>query len=471
MKENIIGRKEEKLTLRRIYDSDKSEFVAVCGRRRVGKTFLVREYFEGKIVFQTSGLANGNMANQIKSFYADMIEQGLPPQEQVPKDWLETFMLLRTLIKQNSQERKVILLDELPWMDTPRSHFISALEHFWNSWASARHDIVLMVCGSATSWMMDKLINNYGGLYNRLTYTIFLEPFTLLECEEFLKSKGHRLSRYEIAEYYMIMGGIPFYLEMLDSKLSLSQNIDELLFRPNGLLTNEFPNLYRALFKNSELYVKLVSALSARRAGMTRAEIIESTKLESGNGLTTALRNLESCGFIRQYRQFKPSRNESTVYQLVDFFTLFYFNFLTKHKTAKWSDLQGKAEFYSWAGLTFELLVMLHSKQIKDVLKIGGVSTQEYTWRWADERGGAQIDLVIDRADNTVNICEVKFSINPYSIDKDYEMNLRNKLATFIEHASKNKSVQLTFITTYGLNHNAHSSVVNNEITLDDLFQ
>lgn len=471
MKEKIIGRKEEQQQLNRIYNSNKSEFVAVCGRRRVGKTFLIREYFEDEIVFQTSGLANDSMKQQIKSFYSDLMEQGLPAQERDPHDWIDIFMLLRTLIKQSSQTRKVILLDELPWMDTPRSMFISALEHFWNSWASARHDIVLIVCGSATSWMMDKLINNHGGLYNRLTFRIFLEPFTLKECEDFIKSKGLILSRYEIAECHMIMGGIPFYLELLDSRLSLSQNIDQLFFRPNGLLAREFPNLYNALFKNSELYIKVVEALSTKRLGLTRNEIINSIKLQSGNGLTTILRNLENCGFIRQYKQFNLSNNNKTIYQLVDFFTLFHFYYLVKQKTSKWSDLQGKAEFYTWAGLTFEILAMQHIKQIKNKLGIIGINTREYAWRCTDSQRGSQIDLIIERSDNTINICEIKYSINPFTIDKEYELNLRNKISTFIEHTHMKKSIQLTFISTHGLKNNAHSSIVNNQITLDDLFQ
>ncbi len=471
MKENIIGRDKEKQILSDIYNSGKSEFVAVCGRRRVGKTFLIKEYFEEELLFQTSGVANANKTTQIKTFYNEMLSCGLQSNKK-PADWIDVFFMLRQIIEQSKQQRKVILLDELPWMDTPRSGFISALEHFWNSWASSRHDVVLVVCGSSTSWMMNKLIQNHGGLYNRITQRIFLEPFTLKETEQMLQHKGFMLSRYEIAELYMILGGIPFYIDMLQQGLSLSQNIDDLLFRRNGSLRNEFDNLYASLFTNSDDYVKVVSALSKRKIGLTRAEIVDETKLNSGGGLSAMLQNLEWSGFLRIYDNYMGKRGETTLYQLTDFFTLFYFHFLRKDTKAEntWTTIQHTPEFHSWIGLTFELLALLHINQVKSALGISGVRTKEYAWRQHDEGQGAQIDLVIDRTDNTVNLCEMKFSINPYEIDKDYEMNLRNKLSCFIKQPKFRKSVQLTFITTYGVVRNTHCGIVNNEITLEDLF-
>ena len=470
MEQNIIGREKEKALLGRIFNSGKAEFVAVCGRRRVGKTFLVNEYFEENIVFQTAGLAHDNMARQIKSFYEDLVEWGLTRQAEPPKDWIDVFSLLRGHIKSTTQERKVIILDELPWMDTPRSGFVSALEHFWNAWASHRHDIVLIVCGSATSWMMDKLINNHGGLHNRLTYQLFLQPFTLGESELFLQQKGFKLSRYDTAVSYMILGGIPYYMDMLDSRLSLAQNIQELFFRPNGLLAHEFSNLYSALFKNSSDYITIVECLSKKRSGMSRNEIIAETKLSTGSGLTTILKNLEWCGFIRKYQNYKASRSDSILYQLIDFFTLFHFRFLSEKNKTNWSAMQGTSAFHTWAGLTFELLSLNHIEQIKRKLGISGVNSAEYAWRAMGSEQGAQIDLVIDRADNTINLCEMKFSVGVFSIDKSYEMNLRNKLMRFMACAEKNKSIQLTFVTTYGIEHNPHSGIVNNEVTLNDLF-
>ena len=467
MKEKIIGRKREKALLDEIPHSGKSEFVAVCGRRRVGKTFLIKEFFEDEMVFQTSGVANSPRKTQLKSFYNDLVAQGMAPSKE-PADWLDIFFMLRQFLENQAEGRKVVMLDELPWMDTRRSGFIPALEHFWNSWATGRHDIVLIVCGSATSWMMDKLINNHGGLYNRITQRIFLQPFTLRETEQMLQSKNINLSRYEVAELYMIMGGIPYYIDMLSPSLSLDQNIDDLLFRRNGALANEFDNLYAALFDNSADYVKIVEALSHKRDGLSRDEIVKASGLASGGTLSAMLKNLEWSGFVRSYVGFQSQ----PLFQLTDFYSMFYFKFLRKRQKTEntWQTIQRSPEFNSWAGLTFELLVLNHSDKVKQALGISGVNCREYAWRCTGSEGGAQIDMVIDRADNTINLCEMKFSISEFVISKSYEMNLRNKIAKFMENASRRKSIRLTMITTFGVERNAHSGIVNDNITLDDLF-
>lgn len=471
MEENIIGRNREKQQLRDIYESDRSEFLAIYGRRRVGKTFLIRQFFENSIVFQTSGMANTGMKEQIKHFYQDICryDKRNETRSKQPADWQDVFFLLNDYIESLPEGRKVIFLDELPWMDTPGSQFISALEAFWNGWMSNRNDVVLIVCGSATSWMMDNLIRNHGGLYGRLTRRIFLNPFTLGEVEIFLTKKGFSLSRYEIAEYYMIMGGIPYYLQFLNPRYSLTQNIDQLLFQPNGELYDEFSMLYAALFRNSGDYIKVVEALSQKGYGMTRKEISEETNLKSGSVLSQTLSNLEDCGFIRKYENFDhPSQN--SIYQLVDFFTLFYFRFLSQsstHHIMHWEAIHKNGQYYAWAGFSFELLALQHIDQIKDALRISGVFSNNYSWR--NEK--AQIDLIINREDNTVNICEMKFTENQYTIDGDYANRLKNKIDTFKTYSKlKNKSVQLTMVTTYGIVPNSHSNIIQNEVTLNDFF-
>lgn len=477
MIENIIGRKEEKDALARIYGSGQSEFVAICGRRRVGKTFLVREYFEEQMVFQSSGIANEGTAEQLKNFYYTLRRYDNTVGE-MPKDWIDAFELLISYLSSLHVERKVVFLDELPWMDTTGSNFISALEHFWNGWASARKDIVLIVCGSATSWMMDKLIHNHGGLYGRLTHRMMLSAFTLGEAEDFLQSKGIRLSRYEVAEAYMVFGGIPYYLNLLDSRLSLAQNIDRLLFNPNGQLYGEFEMLYHSLFAHSEQYIKVVECLNRKGYGMTRTEIVEATGMKSGKMLSTILGNLEACGFIRKYTNFGCSERKS-LYQLVDFFTLFYFRFLRESSFRNlqyWSSLQRTPRFYAWAGISFEILAMGHIGQIKNKMGVSGVATSEYSWRSkvredGDDGRAAQVDLVIERADNTINLCEMKFSEGEYAITKDYDLVLRNKTQRFIEETKTRKSVQLTFVTTYGVKKGMYAGCVQNEVVLDDLFE
>lgn len=468
---DIIGRYAEKKKFSDIFNSGQSEFVAVYGRRRVGKTFLIRQYFEDSIVFQTSGMANVGMKEQIKHFYQDICryDKREETREKYPSDWQDVFFLLNDYIESLPSGRKVVFLDELPWLDTPGSNFVPALESFWNGWMSVRQDVILIVCGSATSWIMDKLIHNHGGLYGRLTRRIPLKPFTLFEVESYLKSKGFMLSRYEIAEYYMIMGGIPYYLQFLSPKMSLTQNVDYLLFNPNGYLYDEFSMLYDALFRNSTDYVKVVEAISRKGYGMSRNEIVEASGLKSGSALSKILSDLEDCGFIRKYTNYdRPTRD--ALYQLIDFFTLFYFRFLSlssTHHIMHWESVHKSGQFYAWAGFTFELLALSHISQIKDALRISGVFSNDYSWRC----NTAQIDLLVDRDDNTINICEMKFAEKPFVIDASYASSLRNKIEAFrTQSKMKNKSIQLTMVTAQGVCQNEYYSLINNEVTLDDLF-
>lgn len=474
MKENIIGRKEEIRELERLYHSNKAEFVAVYGRRRVGKTFLVKQLFEKELVFSVAGLANEKTAKQLKNFFKtlQLYDKGIADK---PKDWIDAFDLLIRYLLSLGEGRKVILLDELPWMDTPRSGFIAALEHFWNGWASMRNDIMLVVCGSVSSWIMDKLINNHGGLHNRITKRLLLRPFNLCESEEMLQSVGMNLSRYEVAEAYMIFGGIPFYLSMFDASKSLSQNVDALLFDKDATFADELENLYASLFRNSEDYVKIVTCMSKNRNGLTREQILKDSGITSGGSLTKILKNLEICGFIRKYNLIGVDARRKR-YQLLDFFTLFYFHFLADDKSRKahyWSSIQGTQAFYAWAGLSFEMLALQHVAQIKARLGISGILTEEFAWMKPgnDDEQGSQIDLVIYRKDKTVNLCEMKFCEAPYALDKDEDLKLRTRLKTFRESlASSSYSIQLTLVSSFGLAKGKYASTFQNEVTLDDLF-
>lgn len=469
----IIGRKEEQQILHSAAQSENSEFVAVYGRRRVGKTYLIRETFGYKFTFQHTGLAKGNTKEQLFSFAISLRDAGYDDCP-IPKSWLEAFSLLSTYLKNSTDEKKIIFLDELPWMDTPRSNFISAFEHFWNGWASARKDIVLIICGSATSWIINKVINDHGGLHNRVTNQIALQPFTLKECEMFAQSKGLEMSRYQLAECYMVLGGIPYYWSLLEKGLSLAQNIDKIIFAKNGKLSNEFNQLYASLFKSPEQYIDIVTALGKKKAGMTREEIIAATDKYSNGALSKVLDELEYCGFIRKYNGF-DKKSKQAIYQLIDNYTLFYFKFIQQNENNDehfWSASIDSAMHRAWSGLAFERLCMAHTQQIKASLGIAGVLSNVYSWRKeADEiSDGAQIDLLIDRKDQVINLCEMKYSLSEYAIDAEYEQKLRNKKSAFIDATNTRKAVHLTMVTTFGIKANAHSGIVQNEITLEDLF-
>lgn len=477
MKDNndkIIGRKEECKRLQKCMDSDSAQLVVIYGRRRVGKTFLINQFFKGRFDFKVTGLFDEPKETQIKAFMTELNEQN-QRENPIPADWLDAFCLLKTYLKLLPRnEKHVVFFDEFPWFDTAKSGFLAAFEWFWNDWGSTQNNLIFIICGSATSWMVENIDKNKGGLFNRQTARIYLEPFTLKETEEYLKSRNFEWERYDIAEMYMIMGGIPFYLSQLDPDLDYSQNIDNLFFRKRAVLWDEFSHLYKTLFTNSEQHIKVVEALSSKRMGLTKAEIHEKTKLPSNGAFTKVLENLVNSGFVRVYPYFGDKKTKA-LYQLSDYYTMFYYKFL-KNKEGRdesfWTNGIGSPARNAWAGFTFEQLCKDHIKQIKNKLGISGVLTQESSWfiKGTDEQNGAQIDMLIDRDDRIINICEMKFSRQEFEIDKEYQTNLINKIEAFRKDSKTRKNLQLTFVTTYGVKRNMYSSKVQRQIVLDDLF-
>ena len=469
--ENIIGRKFEYQQLSECVNSQRSEFVVVCGRRRVGKTFMIRSFFKDKYDFQYTGSRHMPAKIQLEHFADALQKYAKSKFTPVLKNWYDAFRQLQHILEDLPKEkRKIIFIDEMPWIDSPKSAFVNALECFWNSWAMMRDDIVLVACGSATSWMSDKLLDNQGGLYNRVTRKILMHCFSLAECREYLQSKGCNWDEYQIIQSYMILGGVPFYYSLLDPKKSLVQNIDYLFFDNGGILGGEFDELYHALFSNSDKYVSVVRALAQKHEGLNRNEIMEKTKL-SGGGLTKLLSNLEKCDFITSYTKYKnPSKN--VIYRLTDFYTLFYFKFLEgkgRNANGFWSNNFDSPKVYSWQGLTFELVCLTHIDTIKRKLGISGMSTSVSCWRGKGDNGSTQIDLLIDRKDRTINVCEIKFSNAPYVIDKQYENQLRLRNAIFKAETKTNKTLCVTFISVFGIVPNVHSQVVANEVIGTDL--
>lgn len=472
----IIGRERESGILDRIRASRKSEFVAVYGRRRVGKTYLIREYFEQTFDFQLTGMANVKTSQQLANFHFSM-GRSIPTykKQKPPESWIEAFQYLMDHLESIPEKRKkVVFLDELPWLDTARSDFMAALEHFWNGWATSRKDIILITSGSAASWMINQLINNHGGLHNRVTERIRLRPFNLRETEQFLKSRDHVINRDQILQIYMVTGGIPFYLEALKPGKSAWQNIDDLCFHRDGLLNKEFPHLLASLFKKAEKHETIVKALATKRKGMTRTELIKATKLKSGGTLTKVLTELEESGFVSTYAPFnKKSRDR--MYRLADFYSMFYLRFIRNNSGKDpgfWHKTIDNPAHRAWAGYTFEQVCLEHVPQIKKALGINGIMTKTSSWQSADGDTGAQIDLVIDRRDQSINLFEVKYSINPYRITKAYDKVLRNKVGTFQSETKTRKTLYLTMITTFGLVQNEYAhSVVRNQLTMDVLFE
>lgn len=480
MKELIIGRKQQQNKLQYLYESEYAEFLVVYGRRRTGKTFLVREYFEGKFSFYHTALSPYEMLDnaellleqQLKKF-GDTLRSYGSLCSGTPKDWFEAFDWLRDLLsKKSSKKRLVVFIDELPWLDTPRSNFITAFEHFWNGWGAGRHNLLLIVCGSATSWIANKLLNNTGGLYGRSTYEMQILPFSLRECELFYKKRGLVLDRYDQLQAYMITGGIPYYLSYFEKGLSLPQNIDAMFFATNGKLKNEFERLYSSLFVDSQRYISVVRALSQRRDGLTRNEISKKLGLSSGGGLTEILRTLEASNLILSYPIFQGSRRDVR-YKLVDLFSLFYMYFMESHTTGSpnfWSENFKSPQLNAWRGFAFEEVCYVHQNQIKQALGIAGVHTEIMPWRSKGE-DPVQIDMVIDRDDRIINVCEIKFTMDEFAITKEYDAKLRHKLQVLMDSIKRKRNPHLTLITTYGLQRNEYSGHIQKSLTMDDLYR
>lgn len=480
---SIIGREQEIATLERIYKSKKSEFVAIYGRRRIGKSYLVSEVYNKKIVFSAVGTYSkeGEKDNetyrqiQLDHFYDSLLLSGLDASEQRPKNWREAFLLLRKLLEGMRTRRKVLFFDELPWLAGPQSsEMIAELGYFWNSWADRQRNIVLVVCGSATSWMLDNVIHDYGGLHGRLTETIKLAPFTLAECAKYYRRNDFRLSKYEMCVSYMAFGGIPYYLDRLRNDLTVTENIDNIFFADENI-HQEFRDVYTGLYSSKERYIDIVKAVGSKFYGMTQAEISEAVQLKSGGTLTKLLDNLKESGILREYPRYGKRRVE-TVYQLQDFFSLFYLRFILGKQPQKgqWNSIHRTPVFYTWAGDTFELLCIEHLPQIQNALRIASVD-RNYCWstKGADG-GGAQIDLLIEsKASRTDYVCEMKFSGGKYVITQDDEDNMLNKMDAFAASKMHNKthSIQLVLVTTMGIAKGAHTSIVNQTVVLDDLFK
>ena len=489
---DIYCRKEEIAELERLSQSKKAEFLAVYGRRRVGKTYLITRFFENQFAFFHTGLppykegdghdSSGDgrkdhrkMRDQLNHFAESLAEFGYASEGPLDS-WLDAFSALKSLLKPllNKGKKVVVFLDELPWMDTPKSGFLQEFQAFCNSFACRYDDILLIVAGSNITWISSELINGYGGLYDRLTAEMKLSPLSLGECEDYLlRGKGIRFSRYDLAFAYMVFGGVPYYLDKFKTGLSLPQIIDSCFFGKNATLRNEFHRLFLSSFRNGEKIQQIVTALSERSLGLTREEIASSLGLASGGNISEYLSSLENADFIVSYTPLGEAKN-AVYYRLIDPFCLFYLRFVlgsTKFDEKLFSGLSAGGAINSWRGFAFENVCFNHIASIKKALGVSGVFSKQYAFiDTKDKKKQAQIDMVIDRADNIVNLCEMKFTKSSYEHDKtehDRLLNRENRLEALIP---KRKVIRKVLITTIGLKNGIHSSDFDKVLVLDDLF-
>jgi uncharacterized protein len=477
--EQIIGRKEEIELLEESIKAKGAGLIAVYGRRRVGKTYLIHTYFQDRLAFELTGMYGAGLKEQLQQFSKAMQKAtGSLLALRPPENWVEAFHVLENYLDRKTKNKKwVVFLDEFPWLDSRKSGFLSAFEHFWNTWASRQSNIVIVICGSAASWMIRNIVNNKGGLHNRITQKIRLLPFTLAETETYLKSLGSKLDRYQVLQLYMALGGIPQYLNSVGKGSSATQVIQKTCFNKNGLLTGEFNNLYGSLFEIAENHIKAVRALAATSKGMTRQEIIDVCGLSSGGRTTLMLEELEESGFIRSVIPYDKNSSYS-IYRLIDEFSIFYLKFMDKARYAGkdgWSKVSAGPVYKIWGGMAFEAVCLKHVEQIKKGLGIQGIESEESAWRYVPAKGqkekGAQIDLLIDRKDRCINICEMKFYTGEFAIDKAYANELEQKMEVFAQKTKTKKTLFLTMISSYGLAENEYSRrLLQKSLTMDVLF-
>lgn len=466
----IVGRINEQEILREAYKSDKSELIALYGRRRVGKTYLIREFFKNQLIFEYTGLYHGSMSDQLKSFNKAISKSSKKTKKEEPRTWLEGFTKLEKYLNNfKNKKKKVIFIDEFPWIATAKSKFLMAFENFWNTYCTKRNDIIVVICGSAASYMVRKIIRNKGGLHNRITRKIRLLPFNLRETEQFLIKQGMRYTRYDLIQLYSVLGGVPHYLEKLSKALSISQNVDQLCFSKDGVLKDEFNQLFASLFDNSDRHKKIIKTLSKSHKGITRNDLITQMKVSSSGDLTLKLEELIESGFVTEYYYFQ-NKKQLSLYRLSDEYSRFYMKFLdgqSQSGKGTWQKLSTSHSYKSWSGFAFETICLKHVQQIKQALRIDAIYSTHSSWFNAN----AQIDLLIDRSDNVMNICEFKFHNGPFTLDKRTHSGLLNKISELRASTKTRKNIFITLITTFGINENQYSKeIVNNALSIDSLF-
>ncbi len=474
MSNSYIGREKETQQLLASYNSKTSQLVILTGRRRVGKTFLIDNIFQDKFTFRLTGAYKKSKATQLEIFKTALEENGFLLNKAL-SNWEEAFKALRQYLESLPKNyKKVVFIDEMPWLDSQKSDFLSTFENFWNSYGAKNNELMFIVCGSATSWITNKILNNKGGLFNRFTLFLFLKPFTLKETKQYLLANNIFYSDYDIAQLYMIMGGIPYYLSFLSKEFSLGENIDNLFFNRFGSLAHEFDNLYRTMFSNNEQYIKIVEELSKKRMGMTRDELSKATKIANNGNFSKMLNNLYESDFIDISLSYADRKIK--MYRLVDFYTFFYFKFLKDNYGKEehfWSKSYDSPTRRSYLGFSFELLCYTHLNQIKKAIGIDDVLTNAFSWSMkptSKEDKGAQIDLVLDRKDKSIDIIECKYSLNPYVIDKSYYASMQNKIEAFAKFINYKKSLRIVFLTINGVHKNEYYNIVNKVVTIKDLF-
>ena len=484
----IIGRVSEQKQLRRLLQSREAEFLAVYGRRRIGKTYLIQQYFSKAncLFLHVTGIKNGSLRDQIAHVTEEISRtffDGLPLQP--PSSWQDLFTLLNNAIESVSTKQKVVLFfDEFPWMVTRRGGLLSAIDHSWNRYLSINPRVRLIICGSSASWILKNIINNTGGLYNRVTARLNLEPFNLHETKAFLASRKIRLTEKQVTDLYMVTGGVPHYLKQIPLGKSVTQIIDTLCFQKDGVLFGEFDQLFASLFDDTADYVTLVKAIAKHRSGITQADLIRETKLPAGGRTVKRLSDLEACGFI-QSDVPKGNRRKGKFYKLIDEYTLFYLQWILPLKSSLqkrgnrsyFAAQKNTNRLHAWAGYAFEAICFKHLPQVELALDLDKLAPLASSFRHQPTKqhpdiSGTQIDLLFERSDDAVTLCEIKYTDKPFALDKKTVMALHQKQAVYETVTGTSRQVFTALISASGVKKSKYIDFLDGGVvTLSDLFK
>lgn len=482
----VIGRAKEKAELKTVLESKKSEFLGIYGRRRIGKTFLIREYFKnmkGVQFLSFQGQKDVDTKTQIDTFYHELEKQfKINYQLKRARDWQGAFHDFDKFIEKHTLENKkdviVLFLDELPWFCNSKAGFLPALDYYWNQRWSANAKMKLIVCGSAASWMIKNVVNAKGGLHNRLTKKMYIAPFQFVEVKEFSKTNKLNFTDTQLLQIYMVLGGVPFYWSLLKKTTPISKQIDDLLFGKNAILKNELQNIFRSLFDNSELHLRIVKILSAAKSGIERNTLLNKCQIKSGGQASQYLDNLIHSGFIESFHLF-GNKKKLTLFRLIDSFSYFdsYWSKQSLGLVAFWQNKIQTPKLNTWAGYAFENFCLQHINQIIKALEIDRQVEAIHSWHSIDqnkkgdiEEKGAQIDLIIERMDGVLHVIEIKYSQNEFVLKKEDAKNILNKVDRFKEKTQYRGQIKINLVTPIGLKKGLwNDEVFDKTITLKDL--
>lgn len=483
-----IRDKESKILLD-AFNSKQAEFIVLYGRRRIGKTFLIEQFSSKQkaCFFHVTGIKDAPMKEQLSEFSDRIGEAFYQGARIAPQNtWLEAFKDLSRAIEASLPKNKkiIVFLDELPWLCTKRSRLIQAIEYYWNRFWKNDARIKLIICGSSASWIINKIINNKGGLHNRYTQKILLKPFTLIEAKKFLEERRVNLNYHQVVNIYMATGGVPYYLNYVKRGLSYAQVIDDLCFQKNGILYDEFDKLFESLFEDAQIYKEIIRSVAKKRHGLSLSDIEKNCeKISSGGTLTKKLKELEDAAFIKEFMPLGHKR-QGKYYRISDEYCYFYLQWIEPLKNELsldnddnrfWTSYIGTPEYYNWQGYSFESICYKHLNQIRQALNIhtaANIGTWRYIPTKTENKKGAQIDLLFDRRDSIVTICEIKYTEKPFLIDKSYIENIQNKISLYKSQTRSKKHISIVFISASGIKENIYSeNNIDQVVTIDCLFK